>query len=129
MRQHKDAMAVGSLRAALKSNRLMLFAQPIVALRNRDLPGGYELLLRLRELDGSLAAPGPLIDAARRYQLLPSIDRWVGSQLPCDGQGSCRASQGAGNRNGRRIRGEPGDRRQGVAIGRGLRPGLRVRPA
>ena len=77
MRQHSDAMAVGSLRAALKSDRLLLFAQPIVALQNRSLAGGYELLLRLREPDGSLTAPGPLIDAAQRYQLLPSIDRWV----------------------------------------------------
>lgn len=77
MRQHSDAMAVGSLRAALKEDRLVLFAQPIVALRNRALPGGYELLLRLREADGSLVAPGPLIDVAQRYQLLPSIDRWV----------------------------------------------------
>jgi EAL domain-containing protein (putative c-di-GMP-specific phosphodiesterase class I) len=34
-------------------------------------------LLRLRETDGTLVAPGPLIDAAQRYQILPSIDRWV----------------------------------------------------
>jgi diguanylate cyclase (GGDEF)-like protein len=77
MRRHQDALAVGQLRSAMKADRLMLFAQRISPLQNPELPGGYELLLRLREMDGSLVAPGPLIEAAQRYQILPSIDRWV----------------------------------------------------
>jgi diguanylate cyclase (GGDEF)-like protein len=77
MRRHDDAVAVGELRAALKADRLLLFAQRITPLRNLSLPGGYELLLRLKSEDGSLVAPGPLIVAAQRYQLLPSVDRWV----------------------------------------------------
>jgi diguanylate cyclase (GGDEF)-like protein len=77
MRRHQDAILVGQLRAALKTDRLVLYAQRIAPLQNPDLPGGYEILLRLRETDGSLVAPGPLIDAAQRYQILPSIDRWV----------------------------------------------------
>jgi diguanylate cyclase (GGDEF)-like protein len=77
MRRHADALAVGQLRSALKADRLLLYAQRIAPLQNPSLPGGYELLLRLRDADGTLVSPGPLIDAARRYQLLPSIDRWV----------------------------------------------------
>jgi diguanylate cyclase (GGDEF)-like protein len=77
MRRHQDALAVGQLRSALKADRLVLFAQRIQPLQNPALPGGYELLLRLREVDGSLVAPGPLIEAAQRYQILPAIDRWV----------------------------------------------------
>jgi diguanylate cyclase (GGDEF)-like protein len=77
MRRHGDVLAVGRLRSALKADRLLLYAQRIVPLQNLSLPGGYELLLRLRDVDGTLASPGPLIDAAQRYQLLPSIDRWV----------------------------------------------------
>jgi diguanylate cyclase (GGDEF)-like protein len=77
MRRHSDALAVGQLRSALKANRLLLHAQRIVPLQNPSLPGGYELLLRLRGEDDTLVAPGPLIEAAQRYQLLPSIDRWV----------------------------------------------------
>jgi diguanylate cyclase (GGDEF)-like protein len=77
MRQHRDALLVGQLRAALKSDRLLLYAQRIAPLQNPSLPGGYEILLRLRETDGSLVAPGPLIEAAQRYQILPTIDRWV----------------------------------------------------
>jgi len=77
MRRHTDALAVGTLRSALKADRLLLYAQRIAPLLNQSLPGGYEILLRLRDVDGTLLSPGPLIDAAQRYQLLPSIDRWV----------------------------------------------------
>jgi diguanylate cyclase (GGDEF)-like protein len=77
MRQHRDALLVGQLRSALKSDRLLLYAQRIAPLQNAGLPGGYEILLRLRETDGTLVAPGPLIAAAQRYQILPTIDRWV----------------------------------------------------
>ena len=80
MRRHDDVIAVGELRAALKADRLVLFAQRIAPLRDTSLPGGYEILLRLRTADGTLVAPGPLISAAERYQLLPSIDRWVGQR-------------------------------------------------
>jgi diguanylate cyclase (GGDEF)-like protein len=77
MRRHADALAVGQLRSALKADRLLLYAQRITPLQNPGLPGGYEILLRLRDVDGTLVPPGPLIDAAQRYQLLPSVDRWV----------------------------------------------------
>ncbi len=77
MRRHDDALAVGQLRAALKADRLVLYAQRIAPLQDRSLPGGYEILMRLQEEDGSIIAPGPLIVAAQRYQLLPTVDRWV----------------------------------------------------
>ncbi|NNM61697.1 MAG: GGDEF domain-containing protein [Steroidobacteraceae bacterium] len=77
MRRHRDAIAVGDLRTALRDDRLVLFAQRIAPLRNPGLPGGYEILLRMRGDDGQALPPGPLIEAATRYQLLPTIDRWV----------------------------------------------------
>jgi diguanylate cyclase (GGDEF)-like protein len=77
MRRHDDAIAVGQLRGALKADRLVLYAQRIAPLSSTGAAGGYELLLRLQAEDGSLVAPGPLIMAAQRYQLLPTIDRWV----------------------------------------------------
>ena len=77
MRRHDDAIAVGQLRGALKADRLLLYAQRIAPLSASGAAGGYELLLRLQAEDGSLVAPGPLIMAAQRYQLLPTIDRWV----------------------------------------------------
>jgi diguanylate cyclase (GGDEF)-like protein len=77
MRRQDDIAAVGQLRAAFKADRLLLYAQRIVPLQRLDLPGGYEILMRLRAPDGTILAPGALIVAAQRYQLLPSIDRWV----------------------------------------------------
>ncbi len=77
MRRKDDVAAVGRLRHALRTNSLVLYAQRIAPLRDLDQPGGYEILLRLRGPDGSLTSPGPTIAAAQRYQLLPSVDRWV----------------------------------------------------
>ena len=77
MRRQDDIAAVGQLRAAFKADRLLLYAQRIVPLQRLDLAGGYEILMRLHAPDGTIVAPGALIAAAQRYQLLPSIDRWV----------------------------------------------------
>ncbi|MEQ1581756.1 MAG: EAL domain-containing protein [Steroidobacteraceae bacterium] len=77
MRRQDDVIAVGRLRAALQADRMVLFAQPIVSLQDPGKPAGYEILVRLRDEDGSIVAPGHFISAAQRYQLLPSIDRWV----------------------------------------------------
>jgi diguanylate cyclase (GGDEF)-like protein len=77
MRRHGDVIAVGQLRAAFKSDRLLLYAQPIVPLQNMSLPASFEILLRLRGPDDEIIAPGSLINAAQRYQLLPTVDRWV----------------------------------------------------
>ena len=77
MRRHDDVLIVGQLREALKADRLLLYAQKIVPLRDHDKRGGYELLVRLKTVDGSISAPAEFLSAAQRYQLLPSIDRWV----------------------------------------------------
>jgi diguanylate cyclase (GGDEF)-like protein len=80
MRRHDDVVAVGKLRSALKTDGLLLYAQRIVPLQNKQLPGGYEILMRMRDKDGTIVAPGSLIAAAQRYQLLPTVDRWVMSR-------------------------------------------------
>jgi Amt family ammonium transporter len=77
MSRHVDIMAIGKLRDALKANRLLLYAQPIVSLQPQSAYLGYEILLRMRGVDGVVESPGSLIAAANRYQLLPTIDKWV----------------------------------------------------
>jgi diguanylate cyclase (GGDEF)-like protein len=77
MRRHADTLAIGQLRSALRAGRMLLYAQRITPLQDPSLPGGYELLLRLRDIDGSIISPGTFITAAQRYSLLPTIDRWV----------------------------------------------------
>jgi diguanylate cyclase (GGDEF)-like protein len=77
MRRQDDVIAVGRLRAALQADRMVLYAQRITPLQDTARGVGYEILVRLRDEDGSIVAPGEFISAAQRYQLLPSIDRWV----------------------------------------------------
>jgi diguanylate cyclase (GGDEF)-like protein len=77
MRRQDDVVAVGKLRSALRTDGLLLYAQRIVPLQKKSAPGGYEILMRMRDKDGTIVAPGALIAAAQRYQLLPTVDRWV----------------------------------------------------
>ena len=68
---------VATLNLALRDHQLTLFQQPIIALNDR--PTGvmhYEMLIRLRTVNG-LLQPSGFLPAAQRYHLLPQIDRWV----------------------------------------------------
>lgn len=69
---------VGRLRRALAEDRFVLHAQPIVALLP-EVAGGevHELLLRLRDGDGGLVAPGAFLHHAERHGVIMDIDRWV----------------------------------------------------
>jgi diguanylate cyclase (GGDEF)-like protein len=75
-RQDQD-YAASDLREALRDGQLELFTQPIVALRDRKHPLGFELLLRLRGRDGELGDAARLLAAAQKFQMLPMVDRYV----------------------------------------------------
>jgi EAL domain-containing protein (putative c-di-GMP-specific phosphodiesterase class I) len=61
---------------ALDQERLLLYAQPIVDLHTLEVVQ-RELLLRVREPDGSVTGPGPYLSVAERCGLIGGIDRWV----------------------------------------------------
>ncbi|HXC57905.1 MAG TPA: bifunctional diguanylate cyclase/phosphodiesterase [Steroidobacteraceae bacterium] len=75
-RQDQD-YAAHDLRDALREGQLELFTQPIVALRDRKHPLGFELLLRLRGRNGVPGDPARLLAAAQKFQMLPMVDRYV----------------------------------------------------
>jgi diguanylate cyclase (GGDEF)-like protein len=77
VRRHGDVIAAGLLREALEADDFLLHAQPIVSLADTNVVCGYELLLRMRGKDGNTMSAAEIISAACRYQLMPSIDRWV----------------------------------------------------
>jgi diguanylate cyclase (GGDEF)-like protein/PAS domain S-box-containing protein len=78
MHARRGEMAwITRLEHALEENRFVLFAQRIEALDQPHHGIHAEVLLRLRETDGSLVAPGAFLPAAERYHLAPRIDRWV----------------------------------------------------
>lgn len=76
--RHGEMRWVSRLGRALDENRFCLYCQKIapVTATNSDSPH-YELLLRLRDEEGKLIPPLAFIPAAERYNLMPSIDRWV----------------------------------------------------
>ncbi len=62
---------------ALNAERFELFLQPICPLH--DVPGmaHYEVLLRLRTMDGALYEPAVFLAVAAHRNLMPAVDRWV----------------------------------------------------
>ena len=65
------------IESALDEGRFVLFAQRIFGLGQPDTGLHAEVLLRMRDTDGSLIAPGVFLPAAERFQLATRIDRWV----------------------------------------------------
>jgi diguanylate cyclase (GGDEF)-like protein/PAS domain S-box-containing protein len=76
--RHREMHWVSKLTRACDEGRFELFYQPIAAIgKNSDEREHFELLLRLRDENGARVAPAEFIPAAERYNIMPSIDRWV----------------------------------------------------
>lgn len=76
--RHSEMGWVVRIRKALEEKRFMLYSQKILSLANSEGAGEhYEVLLRMRHEDGTLAPPMAFIPAAERYGLMPQLDRWV----------------------------------------------------
>jgi EAL domain-containing protein (putative c-di-GMP-specific phosphodiesterase class I) len=76
---------VGRIARAVEDARLELHAQRITrvapvttdATRLAGDPPFFELMVRLRDEDGSLVPPNEFIPAAERYNVMVMVDRWV----------------------------------------------------
>ncbi len=67
------------VRRGLDSGRLLLDAQPIVDVGS-GTPVMYELLLRMRDEDGTVVRPNAFLAPAKRHGLIGAVDEWVVSQ-------------------------------------------------
>jgi PAS domain S-box-containing protein len=67
---------IGRIQDALEQDRFELFAQPIIDLGSGEVVQ-RELLLRMREPDGSIVGPISYLPIAEQYGLIDDIDRWV----------------------------------------------------
>ncbi len=77
IRRYDDMQLVAQIQQTLDSDGFVLMAQPITSLtRGSDAPR-YEILLRMRDEEGSAVPSSALFSAAERYQLMPQVDRWV----------------------------------------------------
>jgi diguanylate cyclase (GGDEF)-like protein len=77
IRRHTDILVIGKLRDALGNDSFRLDAQPILPLRGNYGRPRFELLIRMLGDRGEIMPPGKFLSAAERYQLMPTIDRWV----------------------------------------------------
>jgi diguanylate cyclase (GGDEF)-like protein len=77
IRRHTDILVIGKLRDALSDDSFRLDAQPILPLRGNYGRPRFELLLRMLGDRGEIIPPGKFLSAADRYQLMPTVDRWV----------------------------------------------------
>jgi diguanylate cyclase (GGDEF)-like protein/PAS domain S-box-containing protein len=78
VRRHGDMNWVVRIQQTLEQDRFRLFSQQIQPLSPDVAPGLYfEVLLRMLEDDGRIHLPSDFIQAAERYGLMRSIDRWV----------------------------------------------------
>lgn len=77
----EEAEQAERIREVITAQQLWLFAQPIVSNTSpADLPHKYEVLVRLREADGSIISPGVFLPVAMRAGLMQALDMAVMEQ-------------------------------------------------
>lgn len=77
VRRFTDINLITDLRGAVADDRLELNAQLIVPLGACSGPVHFEILLRMISENGEIVGPDHFMSAAQRYQLMPTLDRWV----------------------------------------------------
>jgi diguanylate cyclase (GGDEF)-like protein/PAS domain S-box-containing protein len=77
-KRHGDMVWAAQIQEGLERDRLRLYRQPMVRVKdNQRRELHYELLLRMLDADGQPVLPGAFLPAAERYNLAPALDRWV----------------------------------------------------
>jgi PAS domain S-box-containing protein len=77
LRRKLEALSwAGRVQDALREERFVLYAQPILDLAT-DQVVQHELLLRMREPDGEIVGPASYLQIAEEHNLIGDIDRWV----------------------------------------------------
>jgi diguanylate cyclase (GGDEF)-like protein/PAS domain S-box-containing protein len=83
-RRRGEMQWVARLHEALDLDRLTLFRQPIVSVKEEFNPPidieqceHFEILLRIEEEDGGFISPASFLASAERYNLATRLDRWV----------------------------------------------------
>jgi diguanylate cyclase (GGDEF)-like protein/PAS domain S-box-containing protein len=76
--RHREMQWVGRIARAVEDARLELYAQRIIGIAGTaGSTPFFELMVRLRDEDGSLVPPNEFIPAAERYNVMVMVDRWV----------------------------------------------------
>jgi PAS domain S-box-containing protein len=70
---------IGRIQDAMAHDRFVLYAQPIMNLRTKEV-SQHELLIRMKDENGDIVLPGRFLPAAEEFGLILDIDRWVVQQ-------------------------------------------------
>lgn len=79
------------LRAALQSDALVLYTQPILTLASSQFERA-EILVRMREEEETLLPPGEFLPVFEHFSMMPELDRWVVSRTIAHLRASSRIS-------------------------------------
>lgn len=71
-----DAKIVANLKDALKTNRFLLYFQPVISLHG-DTDERYEVFVRMKDHKGNIVLPAEFLPAADRTGMSIAIDRWI----------------------------------------------------
>ena len=78
IRRQEEKYWATRISVAIDSNRLKLYAQPIVSLKSRPSYHNHvEILVRLLDVNDQLISPNAFIPAAERYNLMHLVDRKI----------------------------------------------------
>jgi diguanylate cyclase (GGDEF)-like protein/PAS domain S-box-containing protein len=75
--RHVETQWTSRIERALDENSFVLYAQRIEPLNGGMKGARAEVLLRMRNTDGTLVQPGAFLPAAERFHLISRVDRWV----------------------------------------------------
>ena len=74
--KEQHSVWANKIKVALKENNFYLVYQPVVSLRGE--PGAhYEVLVRMKDDDGSEILPAEFLPAAEEMNLINYVDRWI----------------------------------------------------
>ena len=77
VQRHGEMQWVHRLSSAFDTGSFQLYAQPVAHVAGDRVVSHYEVLVRMLDENGRIVPPGAFIPAAERYNLMPTIDRWV----------------------------------------------------
>ncbi len=80
LQQHRSEMDwAARVNEAVEDDRLELWGQRLMCINPICAEPGlhFEVLVRLRDENGNLVAPGVFLPAAERYDLMAIVDRWI----------------------------------------------------
>lgn len=77
-RRHGELQWAARIAQALEQSRIQLYRQCTMPLSAKARERGYsEILMRMHDENGLLVPTNAFLPAAKRYNLMPTIDRWV----------------------------------------------------